>query len=73
MPRKKETTGVERHFLYELFAMNTDVLKEHLFAVNDAALYHRDKLADVDRYKYRIERILKVKQWLDAEEQSING
>tara|TARA_R100000455_G_C6171225_1_gene52581 strand:- start:278 stop:439 length:162 start_codon:yes stop_codon:yes gene_type:complete len=53
--------------------MNTDVLKEHLFAVNDAALYHRDKLADVERYKYRIERILKVKQWLDVEEKALNG
>tara|TARA_R100000700_G_scaffold17252_1_gene23824 strand:- start:753 stop:974 length:222 start_codon:yes stop_codon:yes gene_type:complete len=72
MPRKKETTGVERHYLYELFAMDTDVLKEHLFTVNDAMLYHRDKLSDADRYKYRVERILKVKQWLDVEEKALN-
>ena len=73
MPRKKkENSLVERKFLYELWELDTEGLKEHLFAVNDAALYHRDKLADVDRYKYRIERILKVKQWLDLEEQAIN-
>ena len=72
MPRKKETTSVERHFLYELFAMHTDVLKEHLLAVNDAILYHKDKAADADRYRYRVERILKVKQWLDVEERALH-
>ena len=73
MPRKKkETEAVEKHYLYELWAMDTELLKEHMYAVNDAVLYHREKMSDVERYKYRIERILKVKQWLDVEDKALN-
>ena len=74
MPRKKkETEGVERHFLYELWSMDLELLKEHLFAVNDAILYHKEKATDADRYKYRIDQILKVRKWLDIEEDALNG
>tara|TARA_R100000700_G_C3038974_1_gene63918 strand:+ start:146 stop:307 length:162 start_codon:yes stop_codon:yes gene_type:complete len=52
--------------------MHTDVLKEHLLAVNDAILYHKEKATDADRYRYRVERILKVKQWLDVEEKALH-
>tara|TARA_R100001463_G_scaffold117769_1_gene173390 strand:- start:372 stop:533 length:162 start_codon:yes stop_codon:yes gene_type:complete len=52
--------------------MDTELLKEHMYAVNDAVLYHREKMSDVERYKYRIERILKVKQWLDVEDKALN-
>tara|TARA_X000001382_G_C3044890_1_gene139113 strand:+ start:169 stop:393 length:225 start_codon:yes stop_codon:yes gene_type:complete len=70
--RKHVTPGVERHYLYELWAMDTELLKEHMYAVNDAVLYHREKMSDVERYRYRIERILKVKQWLDVEDKALN-
>ena len=73
MPRKKETTGVERHYLYELWAMDLELLKEHLFAVNDAILYHKEKATDADRYRYRIEQLIKVRKWLDVEDEAING
>ena len=73
MPRKKETTGVERHYLYELWAMDLELLKEHLFAINDAILYHKEKATDADRYRYRIEQLIKVRKWLDVEEEAING
>ncbi len=73
MPRKKkENSLVERKFLYELWELDTEGLKEHLFALNDALLYHREKVADGERYKYRIEHILKLKQWLDREDKIIN-
>jgi hypothetical protein len=73
MPRKKkENSLVERHFLYELWVMDIEVLKEHLFAVNDAILYHRDKMTEAERYKYRIEQLLKVRKWLDVEDKAIN-
>ena len=73
MPRKKETTGVERHYLYELWAMDLELLKEHLFAINDAILYHKEKATDADRYRYRIEQLIKVRKWLDVEDDAING
>ena len=74
MPRKKkETEGVERLFLYELWALDIELLKEHLFAVNDAILYHREKASDADRYRYRIEQLIKVRKWLDVEDEAING
>ena len=73
MPRKKETTGVESHYLYELWAMDLELLKEHLFAINDAILYHKEKATDADRYRYRIEQLIKVRKWLDVEEEAING
>jgi len=73
MPRKKETTGVERHYLYELWAMDLELLKEHLFAINDAILYHKEKATDADRYRYRIEQLIKVRKWLDVEDEAING
>ena len=73
MPRKKkETEGVESLFLYELWALDIALLKEHLFALNDALLYHRDKVTDGERFKYRIEHILKLKNWLDREDKIIN-
>ena len=73
MPRKKkETEGVERLFLYELCALDIELLKEHLFAVNDDILYHREKASDADRYRYRIDQILKVRKWLDIEDKAIN-
>jgi len=73
MPRKKkENSLVERHFLYELWVMDIEVLKEHLFAVNDAILYHRDKMTEAERYRYRIEQIIKVRNWLDVEDKDIN-
>ena len=73
MPRKKkEIEGVERLFLYELWALDIELLKEHLFAVNDAILYHREKASDADRYRYRIDQILKVRKWLDIEDKAIN-
>ena len=73
MPRKKkETEGVERLFLYELWALDIELLKEHLFAVNDAILYHREKASDADRYRYRIDQILKVRKWLDIEDKATN-
>ena len=73
MPRKKETTGVERHYLYELWAMDLELLKEHLFAINDAILYHKEKATDADRYRYRIEQLIKVRKWVDVEDEAING
>ena len=73
MPRKKkEIEGVERQFLYELRALDKELLKEHLFAVNDAILYHRDKMTEAERYRYRIEQIIKVRNWLDVEDKAIN-
>ena len=73
MPRKKkEIEGVERLFLYELWALDIELLKEHLFAVNDAILYHGEKASDADRYRYRIDQILKVRKWLDIEDKAIN-
>ena len=73
MPRKKKVIeGVERQFLYELWALDIELLKEHLFAVNDAILYHREKASDADRYRYRIDQILKVRKWLDIEDKAIN-
>jgi hypothetical protein len=53
--------------------MDLELLKEHLFAVNDAILYHKEKATDADRYKYRIDQILKVRKWLDIEEDALNG
>ena len=73
MPRKKETTGGERHYLYELWAMDLELLKEHLFAINDAILYHKEKATDADRYRYRIEQLIKVRKWVDVEDEAING
>ena len=73
MPRKKETTGVERHYLYVLLAMDLELLKEHLFAINDAILYQKEKATDADRYRYRIEQLIKVRKWLDVEDEAING
>ena len=74
MPRKKkEIEGVERQFLYELFAMDMEALKEHLFAVNEAILYHEQKASDASRYKYRIDHLLKVRNWLEVEESELNG
>ena len=70
--KKKENSLVERKFLYELWELDTEGLKEHLFALNDALLYHRDKVTDGERYKYRIEHILKLKNWLDREDKIIN-
>ena len=73
MPRKKkEIEGVERQFLYELFAMDIELLKEHLFAVNEAILYHEQKASDASRYKYRIDHLLKVRNWLDVEDRELN-
>ena len=72
MPRKKkEIEGVEGHFLYELFAMDIELLKEHLFAVNEAILYHEQKASDASRYKYRIDHLLKVRNWLDIEDREL--
>jgi hypothetical protein len=34
-------------------------------------LYHREKTTEADRYKYRIEQILKVKKWLDVENKAL--
>ena len=73
MPRKKEIEGVERQFLYELFAMDMEALKEHLFAVNEAILYHEQTASDASRYKYRIDHLLKVRNWLEVEESELNG
>ena len=73
MPRKKkEVEGVESQFLYELFAMDIELLKEHLFAVNEAILYHEQKASDASRYKYRIDHLLKVRNWLDIEDKELN-
>ncbi len=73
MPRKKkENPVVEKHYLYELFAMDTELLKEHLFAVNDVILYHSEKVTEADRYKYRVAQILKVKRWMDVEDKALN-
>ena len=73
MPRKKkEIEGVERQFLYELFAMDIEALKEHLFSVNEAILYHEQKASDASRYKYRIDHLLKVRNWLDIEDKELN-
>ena len=64
MPRTKtENSLVEKHFLYELWAMDIELLKEHLFDVNDAILYHRDKMTEAERYKYRIEQLLMGRKW----------
>jgi len=74
MPRKKkETEAVEKHFLYELMAMDKETLKEHYFAVNEAVYYHEQKASDANSYKYRIDQIIKVKKWLEIEENELNG
>ena len=74
MPRKKkETEAVEKHYLYELMAMDKETLKEHYFAVNEAVYYHEQKASDASRYKYRIDQIIKVKKWLEIEENELNG
>ena len=68
MPRKKkENEAVEKHFLYELWAMDLELLKEHVFAVNEAIFYHEQQASDANRYKYRIDQILKVRNWLDVD------
>tara|TARA_B100001123_G_C15009523_1_gene906943 strand:+ start:368 stop:592 length:225 start_codon:yes stop_codon:yes gene_type:complete len=73
MPRKKkENEAVEKHFLYELWAMDLELLKEHVFAVNEAIFYHEQQASDANRYKYRIDQILKVKNWLDVEDKELN-
>ena len=73
MPRKKkEIEGIERQFLYELFAMDIEALKEHLFGINEAILYHEEKASDASRYKYRIDHLLKVRNWLDIEDKELN-
>ena len=48
--------------------MDIELLKEHLFAVNEAILYHEQKASDASRYKYRIDHLLKVRNWLDIED-----
>lgn len=74
MPRKKkETEAVEKHYLYELMAMDKEALKEHYFAVNEAVYYHEEKASDASRYKYRIDQIIKIKKWLEIEEGELNG
>jgi hypothetical protein len=74
MPRKKkETEAVEKHYLYELMAMPTEALKEHLIAVSDALYYHEQKVSDINSYKYRIDQIMKVKNWLRIEDETLNG
>ena len=74
MPRKKKATeAVEKHFLYELMAMDKETLKEHYFAVNEAVYYHEQKASDANSYKYRIDQIIKVKKWLEIEENELNG
>ena len=74
MPRKKkETEAVEKHFLYELWGMDNQALKEHYFAVNEAVYYHEEKASDASRYKYRIAQIIKIKKWLEIEEGELNG
>ena len=51
MPRKKkETEAVEKHYLYELMAMDKEALKDHYFAVNEAVYYHEEKASDASRY-----------------------
>jgi len=71
--KKKETEGVERHHLYELWAMDAEMLKEHLFAVSEAVYYHEQKASDANSYKYRIDQIIKVRNWLKLEEEALNG
>ena len=74
MPRKKkETEAVEKHFIYELMLMDKETLKEHYFAVNEAVYYHEGKASDASRYKYRIDQIIKIKKWLEIEEDEVNG
>ena len=74
MPRKKkETEAVEKLFLYELMAMPTEALKEHVIAVGDALYYHEEKVRDINSYKYRIDQIMKVKNWLRIEDETLNG
>ena len=73
MPRKKkETEAVEKHFLYELWAMDLELLKEHLFAINEAVYYHEQKASDANSYKYRIDQILKVRNWLRVEDDTLH-
>ena len=73
MPRKKkETEAVEKQFLYDLWGMDLDLLKEHYFAANEGILYHEQKASDANRYKYRIDQLLKVRNWLKLEEETLN-
>lgn len=73
MPRKKkETEAVEKHYLYELWAMDLEALKEHLFAINEAVYYHEQKASDANSYKYRIDQIIKVRNWLKLEDDTLH-
>ena len=72
MPRKKETEAVEKHFLYELWAMDLELLKEHLFAINEAVYYHEQQASDANSYKYLIDQILKVRNWLRVEDDTLH-
>ena len=52
--------------------MDLELLKEHYFAVNEGILYHEQKASDANRYKYRIDQLLKVRNWLKLEEETLN-
>jgi len=74
MPRKKkEIAGVEMVHLYELMEMDLETIKAHFFAVNEAVVWYQQQADDVSRYKYRVEQIMKTKNWLAIEESELNG
>ena len=71
--KKKEVAGVEMVHLYELMEMDLEALKTHFFAVNEAVVWYQQQADDVSRYKYRVEMIMKTKNWLAIEESELNG
>jgi len=74
MPRKKkEIAGVEMVHLYELMEMDLETIKDHFFAVNEAVVWYQQQADDVSRYKYRVEQIMKTKNWLKIEDDELNG
>ena len=74
MPRKKkEIAGVEMVHIYELMEMDLETIKAHFFAVNEAVVWYQQQADDVSRYKYRVEMLMKTKNWLAIEDNELNG
>ena len=71
--KKKEIAGVEMVHLYELMEMDLETIKAHFFAVNEAVVWYQQQADDVSRYKYRVEMLMKTKNWLAIEESELNG
>ena len=59
--------------LYELMERDLETIKAHFFAVNEAVVWYQQQADDVSRYKYRVEMLMKTKNWLAIEDNELNG